>query len=63
VFSSGKIKTLLHVSGTILIADMEKREVFGFVGLGLQPSQLVEKLLPLLVRSNGEHSRDAFTNK
>ena len=51
VFSSGEIRTLLHGSGTILIADMEKREVFGFVGSGLQLSQLVEKLLPLLICS------------
>jgi hypothetical protein len=63
VLSSGKIKTLLHGSGTILIADLEKREVFGFVGSGLQLPQLAEKLLPLLIRSHGEHSRDAFTNK
>ncbi len=63
VFSSGEIRTLLHGSGTILIADLNKREVFGFVGSGLQLSQLTDKLLPVLIRPYGEQSRDAFTNK
>jgi hypothetical protein len=55
VFSSGEIRTLLHGSGTILIADMEKREVFGFVGAGLALSQLAGRLLPALMNSGGDH--------
>jgi hypothetical protein len=50
IFSSGRLKMLLHATGTLLVADIERREVFGFIGAGLSLAQLTEKLLPLLTR-------------
>jgi hypothetical protein len=54
VFSLEKVKTLLHGSGTLLVADVERREVFGFIGAGLRLTQLTERLLPMLTQSDAE---------
>jgi hypothetical protein len=64
IFSTGELKTLLHQSGTLLIADRKRREVFGFIGPGLDMRQLTQSLLPQLMRhasSSGEE--EPFTNK
>ena len=58
VFSSGKLKTLLHSAGTLLVEDMERREVFGFIGAGLPLTHLTVKLLPLLRRYNAASSTE-----
>lgn len=50
VFSTQKLRTLLHRSGTLLVADLETRSVFGFIGAGISARQLTEELLPLLTR-------------
>ena len=62
VFSSGKLKTFLHGTGTLLVKDIERREVVGFIGATLPLRQLTEKLLPLVMRSDAE-PRERFTNK
>ena len=49
IFSAGGVKTLLHRSGTLLIADTKRRETFGFVGAGLDTRQLTESLIPQLM--------------
>ncbi len=51
MFATGELKTLLHKSGTLLIADRKRREVFGFIGAGLEMQQLTGDLLPLLMHS------------
>ena len=58
LFSSGKLKTLLHSTGTLLVEDMERREIFGFIGVGLPLTQLRVKLLPLLRRYDAEYSTE-----
>lgn len=55
-FSSGKLRMLLHGTGTLLIQDMERREVLGFIGAEVQVTQLTEKLIPLLRCSYAEPS-------
>jgi hypothetical protein len=51
VFATGELRTVMHWSGTLLIADREKREVFGFIGAGLEMKELTEWLLPQLMCS------------
>jgi hypothetical protein len=60
VFSSGRLKTLLHATGTLLVADIERREVFGLIGAGLSLAQLTEKLLPLLAHIDAAPLAGAF---
>jgi hypothetical protein len=64
IFSTGDLKTLLHQSGTLLIADMKRREVFGFIGAGLDMRQLTGSLLPQLMRHPSSSCEgEPFTNK
>lgn len=51
VFETGELRTVMHRSGTLLIADREQREVFGFIGAGLEMKELTELLLPQLMCS------------
>jgi hypothetical protein len=64
VFATGGVKALMHRSGTLLIADREKREVFGFIGAGLKMPELTERLLPRLMCSTYVDCENLpFTNK
>ena len=48
LFSCGRLRTLLQGTGTLLVEDVERREVFGFIDVGLPITQFTETLLPLL---------------
>jgi hypothetical protein len=49
LFSCGRLRTLLQGAGTLLVEDVERREVFGFIDIGLPITQFTEALLPLLI--------------
>lgn len=56
VFAMGGLRTLMHRSGSVLIADSPQGEVFGFIAAGLTMHELTERLLPLLLSSDEKAS-------
>jgi hypothetical protein len=56
LFSCGRLKTLLQGTGTLLVEDVERREVFGFIDVGLPITQFTQALIPLLMHSHAESS-------
>jgi hypothetical protein len=49
--TDGSLRTLYFGTGTILIHDREKAQVFGFISAEVKADQLVSSLLPALFNS------------
>ena len=49
--TDGSLRTLYFGTGTVLIHDREKAEVFGFISAEVKADQLVSSLLPKLFNS------------
>jgi hypothetical protein len=59
IFATGELRSMMHRSGSVLIADRVKAEVFGFIAMGLTMHELTGRLLPLLLSSNETTPRDS----
>lgn len=64
VFRGGALTTIMHCTGTVLIFDGARRELFGFLSSCLTTQELIGDLLPQLFRRETANLHDApFTNK
>jgi hypothetical protein len=59
VVSTGKLRTMMHKSGSIFISDALKGELFGFIAMGLTMYELTMRLLPLFLDVNEAKQRDS----
>jgi hypothetical protein len=65
IISDGNLRVLHHGRGTILIHDLEKSELLGFVSSNEKTHELVSSLIPTLLRvsSEDESIQSPFTKK
>jgi hypothetical protein len=64
VVTAGALTTLIERTGTVLIADGARREIFGFLGARLTMQELRDNLLPRLLNIGKTKLPDLpFTNK
>jgi hypothetical protein len=52
--TDGSLRTLSYGTGTILIHDRQRAEVFGFISAQVKAEQLISSLLPVLLNSQGQ---------
>jgi hypothetical protein len=49
IFSAGSIGTILLGTGTIIVVDRERREVFGFITPDISRDEMASTVLPLIL--------------